>query len=184
MGISRHTFSFLSPYPIEECYNMIHEYSRVDDFLYTKWGETPGNVLDGWLFIGTFVQAEGHLDFVMKTVEQQALKMRGEGSFKTEGDKTRISGSVEYMDAGVWWSCINAILVIGISLFGCSGGVIPPFNEYAHIIGPMMFILFFVLLVGNIGVYFMLARQIRRPSIILKRLLGQKAHRKQKQKGI
>lgn len=176
----RHYFDFVSPYPVEDCYNMVLEYSRIDDFRYTKWGETPGNVLEGWLFIGIYVQEEGHLDFVLKSLGNfSESQIRGEGSFKTEGDKTRIRGYTEYGDMITWFLTTNILLIFIISALACGVGSIATASMGVNV----LYSLIIIVPVWNIWLFWIFKRILARPKKLLEKMLRGQISRKQKVKG-
>lgn len=176
----RHHFDFVSPYPVEDCYNMVLEYSRIDDFHHTKWGETPGNVLDGWLFIGVYVQEEGHLDFVLKSLGNfSESRIRGEGSFKTEGDKTRIRGYAEYGDIITWFLTTNILLIFMVSALACGVGTIAKASMGINV----LYSLIIIVPIWNIGLFWIFKRILARPGQMLEKMLRGQISRKSKEKG-
>mgnify|MGYP001319095716 CR=1 FL=1 len=176
-GGLRRDIDFSTPYPIEDCYNMLFDYAPPDDFSYTQWGNTPGNLLDGWLFIGTYHQDEGHLDFVVKSVDKGlAPKIKGEGSFKTEGNRTHITGQFYSVDG---WGWLFQVLILPLFMTSFSIWLINlfyPLQEMTRIIT------LFVLGVGFLGlwIYILMIRRIHRAKIALESRLDTGVPRKRK----
>ncbi len=173
----KQNWDFYTPHPIEECYNMVFGYAPVDNYVYTDWGNTPGNILDGWLFIGTYSQDEGHLDFVVKSVDKGiAPKIKGIGSFKTQGNLTHITGQFYSVDG---WGWLFQVLILPIFMTSLSIWLINlfyPLREMTHIIT------LFISIDGILGlwIYILMIRRIHRAKAVLESHLGTNMSRKRK----
>jgi len=171
----RGDIDFITPYPIEDCYNMLFDYAPADDFSHTQWGDTPGNILDNQIFIGTYHQDEGHLDFVMKSVDKPLIpKLRGYGSLKTEGHYTHITGQVRCVDG--WKSYIQGVIVswvIWLIIFGMLFNLNPSLETGIWVI------------IGGIfawiaWLYVRVIRQVNEAKGVLESYLGTNMNRKRK----
>lgn len=91
----RHRFDFHSPYPVEDCVNMLLSYSPTKDYQ-TQWGLGRGVKLDDDTLIKIFQQDENtyHIEITPRG-RSSVMKpnIQAIGTLQTEGYGTRVIGS-------------------------------------------------------------------------------------------
>ena len=172
----RYEFDFHSPYPIEDCHNMLLAYTEKKDERYTRWGRMAGQIINRWLFI-TIRQKEIHqMDFLIQSIKNEiSPEIVCYGTLQTEGYGTRIIGYSHSSNGWSWlliFTGITAILPLGLVL--CFTLVVTSSLGLFIIFGTLVFFMM------GISAYLWQISRIQLAGGYAETILGTKSSRKRK----
>jgi hypothetical protein len=173
----KYKFDFHSPYPIEDCHNMLLAYTEKKDEHYTQWGLVAGNVINKWLFITIREHEVNHRDFLIQSIDKNEIipPIIGFGTLQTEGYGTRITG-YSHSPNGWWWlfnfTSLTAIVPLGLVL--CFTLQVTSSFELYIIFGTLVFFMM------GISAYLWQTSRIQLAGEYAQQVLGAKSARKRK----
>jgi len=113
-------FDSFSPYPIEDCHNMLFAYSAHNIKKQTVWGYMKGKIVKQWLFITVREESQTSKEFLVQSIDIPNPPIVCYGRLQTEGYGTRVIGYSTSPLAKTWGVAIpliTASLVIGFLFF-------------------------------------------------------------------
>jgi len=112
-------FDSFSPYPIEDCHNMLFAYSAHNIKKQTVWGYVKGKIVKQWLFVTVRDESPTSKSILIQSVDMNPFVICY-GTLQTEGYGTRVTGYSTSPLAKTWGlgiPLITASLVIGFLFF-------------------------------------------------------------------
>ncbi|MDX2075565.1 MAG: hypothetical protein SFZ02_03985 [bacterium] len=159
-------FDFHSPYPIEDCVNMLLNYTPIPSEYPTPWGIGKGGITEDGLQVVLYEQDVNQYQLLIQSSKNNfgntAIQIIG--TLQTEGYGVRVRGKVNSKSSkSLLWLTLIMVGISVVSILGLPGSNLP-----------------FVLMALLVPTYITSIRQIRKVGSYPQQVLGAKSSRKRK----
>ncbi|MDX2075564.1 MAG: hypothetical protein SFZ02_03980 [bacterium] len=157
----KYEFDFHSPYPVVDCANMLMDYSKSDNVIYTKHGLTHGKVIDNRLFITAYPDDDKYQFWIQSMNNGIFNAVEVTGTLHPEGYGTRVTGHSR-----------SALISNGVV-------IVMVIASAVTFLFLLLLVLPIVVILGSI-MYFLVLQRIDDLGSYPKQVLGAKSSRKRK----